>query len=151
MCLSVTLLRIKKTPEYTCPAHDNNSSVWALFRAGVKLTHVSPDKVYALLLIEKKKNTLSKLYKSMYMQKHKEVHHPQSDPWSLNAGRSKDFYLCTEFVFTISFLPAISLAIDPSFKKDQEILVLPLDLQKFDTHEKLAQDVLKHFGKVKRN
>ncbi|KAM7431586.1 Dehydrogenase/reductase SDR member 7 [Porites harrisoni] len=43
---------------------------------------------------------------------------------------------------------AISLAIDPSFKKDQEILVLPLDLQKFDTHEKLAQDVLKHFGKV---
>ncbi|XP_073239517.1 dehydrogenase/reductase SDR family member 7-like [Porites lutea] len=43
---------------------------------------------------------------------------------------------------------AISLATDPSFKKDQEILVLPLDLQKFDTHEKLAQDVLKHFGKV---
>ncbi|KAM7431587.1 Dehydrogenase/reductase SDR member 7 [Porites harrisoni] len=43
---------------------------------------------------------------------------------------------------------AISLAIDPSFKKYQEILVLPLDLQKFDTHEKLAQDVLKHFGKV---
>ena len=80
MCLSVTLLRIKKTPEYTCPAHDNNSSVWALFRAGVKLTHVSPDKVYALLLIEKKKNTLSKLYKSMYMQKHKEVHHPQVTP-----------------------------------------------------------------------
>ena len=59
--------------------------------------------------------------------------------------------LCTvEFDLTISFLPAISLAIDPSFKKDQEILVLPLDLQKFDTHEKLAQDVLKHFGKVKR-
>ena len=87
----------------------------------------------------------------MYMQKHKEVHHPQSDPWSLNAGRSKDFSLCTEFVFTISFLPAISLATDRSFKKEQEILVLPLDLQKFDTHEKLAQDVLKHFGKVKRN
>ena len=60
MCLSVTLLRIKKTPEYTCPAHDNNSSVWALFRAGVKLTHVSPDKVYALLL--KKKKTLCQSY-----------------------------------------------------------------------------------------
>ncbi|KAM7428927.1 Dehydrogenase/reductase SDR member 7 [Porites harrisoni] len=43
---------------------------------------------------------------------------------------------------------AISLAHDSSFEKDQDILVLPLDLQKFDTHEKLAQDVLKHFGKV---
>ena len=64
---------------------------------------------------------------------------------------SSHWHPSTEFVFTISFLLAISLAIDPSFKKDQEILVLPLDLQKFDTHEKLAQDVLKHFGKVKRN
>jgi len=47
------------------------------------------------------------------------------------------------------YLPAISTALDSSFKKDQDILVLPLDLQKFDTHEQLAQDVLKHFGKVK--
>ena len=34
-------------------------------------------------------------------------------------------------------------------KKDQEILVLPLDLVKYDTHENLTQDVLKYFGKVK--
>ena len=34
-------------------------------------------------------------------------------------------------------------------KKDQEILVLPLDLVKYDTHENLTKDVLKHFGKVK--
>ncbi|CAH3154884.1 unnamed protein product, partial [Porites evermanni] len=31
---------------------------------------------------------------------------------------------------------------------DQDILVLPLDLLKYDTHEKLAHDVLDHFGKV---
>lgn len=43
---------------------------------------------------------------------------------------------------------AIAIARDSSFKKDQEILVLPLDSLKFDTHEKLTQDVLKHFGKV---
>ncbi|CAH3168848.1 unnamed protein product, partial [Porites lobata] len=43
---------------------------------------------------------------------------------------------------------AISLAIDPSFNQDQDILVLPLDLLKYDTHEKLGQDVLNHFGKV---
>ena len=48
----------------------------------------------------------------------------------------------------MSFPPAISLAIDP-FKQDQDILVLPLDLLKYDTHEKLAQDVLNHFGKVR--
>ena len=48
----------------------------------------------------------------------------------------------------MSFLPAISLAIDPWFKQDQDILVLPLDLLKYDTHEKLAQDVLDRFGKV---
>lgn len=40
------------------------------------------------------------------------------------------------------------MALDSSFKKDQDILVLPLDLQTFDTHEQLAEDVLKHFGKV---
>ena len=43
---------------------------------------------------------------------------------------------------------AIAIARDSSFKKDQEILVLPLDSLKFDTHEKLTQNVLKHFGKV---
>jgi len=43
---------------------------------------------------------------------------------------------------------AIAIAHDSSFKTDQDILVLPLDLQKFDTHEKLTQDVLKHFGKI---
>ncbi|KAL9982697.1 hypothetical protein ACROYT_G004773 [Oculina patagonica] len=43
---------------------------------------------------------------------------------------------------------AIATGLDSSFNKDQDILVLPLDLQKFGTHEKLAQDVLKHFGKV---
>ena len=46
------------------------------------------------------------------------------------------------------FFTAISVALDSSFKKDQDILVLPLDLQKFDTHEQLVKDVLKHFGKV---
>ena len=60
-------------------------------------------------------------------------------------------FLYAELDLTISFPSAISLAHDSSFEKDQDILVLPLDLQKFDTHEKLAQDVLKHFGKVKRN
>ncbi|KAL9953301.1 hypothetical protein ACROYT_G040697 [Oculina patagonica] len=38
--------------------------------------------------------------------------------------------------------------LNPSFNKDQDILVLSLDLQKFDIHEKLSQVVLKHFGKV---
>lgn len=42
----------------------------------------------------------------------------------------------------------IAIAHDSSFKTDQDILVLPLDLLKYDTHEKLTQDVLKHFGKV---
>ena len=42
----------------------------------------------------------------------------------------------------------IAIAHDSSFQKDQEIIVLPLDSLKFDTHEKLTQDVLKHFGKV---
>ena len=46
------------------------------------------------------------------------------------------------------FFSAIAIALDSSFKKDQEILVLPLDSLKFDTHEKLTQDALKHFGKV---
>lgn len=44
---------------------------------------------------------------------------------------------------------AISSSLDPLFKKDQDILVLPLDLVKFDTHEKLAKDVIMHFGEVK--
>ena len=47
-------------------------------------------------------------------------------------------------------MPAISIALNSSFKKDQDILVLPLDLQKFDTHQQLAQDVLSHFGQVKK-
>ena len=76
-------------------------------------------------------------------------------PWSLTDA-SKHWaeaktFLYAELDLTISFPSAIFLAHDSSFKKDQDILVLPLDLQKFDTHEKLARDVLKHFGKVKRN
>lgn len=43
---------------------------------------------------------------------------------------------------------AIATGDDSSFNKDQDILVLPLDLMKFDTHGNLTQDVLKHFGKV---
>ncbi|XP_067036797.1 dehydrogenase/reductase SDR family member 7-like [Acropora muricata] len=43
---------------------------------------------------------------------------------------------------------AISRALDPSFQKDQDILVLPLDLLQLNTHENLAKDVIKHFGKV---
>ena len=99
-------------------------------------------------MIEKQqKHTLSS---SMYRQ----TPSPWA-PWSLNAA-SKHWaeaktFLYAELDLTISFPSAISLAHDSSFKKDQDILVLPLDLQKFDTHEKLAQDVLKHFGKVKRN
>jgi len=47
------------------------------------------------------------------------------------------------------FFSAIAISRDSSFKKDQDILVLPLDLLKFDTHKKLTEDVLKHFGKVR--
>ena len=46
------------------------------------------------------------------------------------------------------YISAIATAHDSSFKTDQDILVLPLDLLKFDTHKKVTQDVLKHFGKV---
>ena len=46
------------------------------------------------------------------------------------------------------YISAIAIAHDSSFKTDEDILVLPLDLLKFDTHEQLTQDVLKHFGKV---
>ncbi|XP_020614189.1 dehydrogenase/reductase SDR family member 7-like isoform X2 [Orbicella faveolata] len=42
----------------------------------------------------------------------------------------------------------IAIAHDSSFKTDQDILVLPLDLLKYDTHEKRIQDVLNHFEKV---
>ena len=58
-------------------------------------------------------------------------------------------YLLSQ-IFILSFPneTAISLALDPSFNEDQDILVLPLDLLKYDTHAKLAQDVLNHFGKV---
>ena len=51
------------------------------------------------------------------------------------------------FVFNL-YISAIALDHDSSFEKDQDILVLPLDSLKFDTHEQLTQDVLKHFGKV---
>ena len=64
------------------------------------------------------------------------------------------YYLRTELdLYTMSFpnVTAISLALDPSFNQDQEILVLPLDLLKYDIHAKLAQDVLNHFGKVTGN
>ncbi|XP_058953898.1 dehydrogenase/reductase SDR family member 7 [Pocillopora verrucosa] len=43
---------------------------------------------------------------------------------------------------------AIATGLNSSFEKDQDILVLPLDLLKHDTHGNLTQDVLKHFGKV---
>ena len=55
--------------------------------------------------------------------------------------------IATQKICNIIF-SAIAIAHDSSFKKDQEILVLPLDTLKFDTHEKLTQNVLKHFGKV---
>ena len=54
----------------------------------------------------------------------------------------------TKNVFFDHYISAIAIAYDSSFKTDQDILVIPLDLLKFDTHEKLTQDVLKHFGKV---
>ena len=53
------------------------------------------------------------------------------------------------FYFFLICFADIATGLDSSFKKDQEILVLPLDLVKYDTHENLTQDVLKHFGKVK--
>ena len=84
----------------------------------------------------------------VYRWKYKEVPH-LGRPWRQKTLKSsKHFYLCSELDLVMSFLPAISLAIDPSFNQDQDILVLPLDLLKYDTHEKLAQDVLNHFGKV---
>ena len=64
------------------------------------------------------------------------------------------YYLRTELdLYTMSFpnVTAISLALDPSFNEDQDILIFPLDLLKYDTHAKLAQDVIKHFGKVTGN
>ena len=45
--------------------------------------------------------------------------------------------------YIVFFFSAIGTSHNSLFKKDQDILVLPLDLLKFDT-----QDVLKHFGKV---
>ena len=51
------------------------------------------------------------------------------------------------FTFNL-YISAIAIDHDSLFKKDQDILVLPLDSVRFDTHEKLTQDVLKHFGKV---
>ena len=48
------------------------------------------------------------------------------------------------------YISAIAVDCDSSFRTDQDILVLPLDVVKYDTHEKLTQDVLKHFGKVHR-
>jgi len=43
---------------------------------------------------------------------------------------------------------AIAIAQNSSFKTDNDILVLPLDLLKYDTHEKLTQDVLAQLEKV---
>ena len=56
--------------------------------------------------------------------------------------------LLNAMFFLKYYFSAIATTYDSSFKKDQDILVLPLDLLKFDTHEKLTQDVLKHFVKV---
>ena len=36
------------------------------------------------------------------------------------------------------------------FKKDSDILVLPLDVTKFDTHKDAMKSVLDHFGQVYR-
>ena len=47
-----------------------------------------------------------------------------------------------------TYISAIAIAHDSSVKNDQDILVLPLDLLRFDTHDKLTKDVLKHFDKV---
>ena len=58
------------------------------------------------------------------------------------------FLSLTENCFFDCYISAITIAYDSLFKTDQDILVLPLDLLKFDTHEQLTQDVLKHFGKV---
>ena len=52
------------------------------------------------------------------------------------------------FFLIFIYFPAIAAGVDASFNKDQDILVLPLDLMKYDTHGNLTQDVLKHFGKV---
>ena len=46
------------------------------------------------------------------------------------------------------YISAIAIDHDTSFKTDQDILVLPLNLLTFNTHKKLTQDVLEHFGKV---
>ncbi|XP_022805754.1 dehydrogenase/reductase SDR family member 7-like, partial [Stylophora pistillata] len=43
---------------------------------------------------------------------------------------------------------AIATGLNSSFQKEQDILVLPLDLVKHDTHDNLTQDVIRHFGKV---
>ena len=43
---------------------------------------------------------------------------------------------------------AIASGVNPTFQKDQDILVLPLDLQQFETHHDLANNVVKQFGKV---
>ena len=60
----------------------------------------------------------------------------------------KEVYYYTVYIYIFFFFSAIAISHDSLFKKDQDILVLPLDLLKFDTHKKLTQDVLKHFGKV---
>ena len=56
-------------------------------------------------------------------------------------------FLPFSFDFNL-YISAIAVNHDSSFEKNQDILVLPLDSVKFDTHEQLTQDVLKHFGKV---
>ena len=60
--------------------------------------------MYALLLIEKKKNTLSKLYKSIYMWKHKEVHHPQVTPEVWMQAEAEIFtYVLSLFLLFLSY------------------------------------------------
>ena len=56
-------------------------------------------------------------------------------------------FLPFSFVFNL-YISAIAIDHGSSFEKNQDILVLPLDSVKFDTHEQLTQDVLKHFGRV---
>ncbi|XP_068712031.1 dehydrogenase/reductase SDR family member 7-like [Montipora foliosa] len=42
----------------------------------------------------------------------------------------------------------ISSATDSTFENDQNILVLPMDLLQYETHEQLAKDVIRCFGKI---
>ena len=63
-------------------------------------------------------------------------------------GQSFNEIFSWEIKWFVIYFSAIATGLNSSFEKDQDILVLPLDLLKHDTHGNLTQDVLKHFGKV---